>query len=254
MVEEVPVVLTLFDVLYVDGKSLMDHPYSERHRILEEVVRETDAVKITHPIVTDNPVELDGLMDEAVENGCEGLVIKSVDENSVYQAGSRGFLWIKYKRDYKSEMADTVDLVVVGAFAGRGRRAGTYGALLMASYDQDSDTFKTVCKLGTGFDDATLAMIPKILKDYRIEHIHPRVESKIEADYWFEPRKVLEVVGFELTLSPSHTCGLDVIKKGAGLAVRFPRFTGKWRDDKAPEDATAVKELIGMYRSQLKHV
>jgi DNA ligase-1 len=217
-------------------------------------VRETADVKITHPNATDNPAELDKLMDEAIENGCEGLVVKSMGVESVYRAGARGFLWIKYKREYKSEMADTVDLVAVGSFAGRGRRAGTFGALLMASYDDESDTFKTVCKLGTGFDDETLAMLPEIFEEYGINHVHPRVESNIEADYWFVPRKVLEVIGSELTLSPSHTCGLGVVKKGGGLAVRFPRFTGKWRDDKAPEDATTVKEIISMYRSQLKHI
>lgn len=251
--EEIPVVLTLFDVLCVDGKSLLNVPYLERRRIIEEIVRESNNVKITHPRITDNPKELDELMYEAIDNGCEGLVVKSVNEDSVYHAGSRGFQWIKYKKEYKSEMADTVDLVIVGAFAGQGRRAGTYGALLMASYDKKMDTFKTVCKLGTGFNDKILAELPKIFEGDRIDHIHPRVESKIKADYWFLPRKVLELIGSELTLSPSHTCGLDVIKKGAGLAIRFPRFTGKWRDDKAPEDVTTVKEIIRMYRSQLKH-
>jgi DNA ligase-1 len=143
-------------------------------------------------------------------------------------------------------------LVVVGAFAGRGRRAGTYGALLMAAYDEDADAFKTVCKLGTGFDDATLAKLPSLFKEYVVDHVHPRVESKIEADFWFVPTSVLEIRGAELTLSPSHTCGLDLVKAGAGLAVRFPRFTGRWRDDKAPHDATTVKEVVGMYKAQLK--
>ncbi|MCK4243840.1 DNA ligase, partial [Candidatus Bathyarchaeota archaeon] len=165
---------------------------------------------------------------------------------------ARGFLWIKYKRDYKSELIDTIDLVVVGAFAGRGRRAGTYGALLMAAYDTESDGFKTVSKLGTGFNDANLAKLPKTLKPYKIDHIHPRVDSQIEADYWFAPTVVLEVIGAELTLSPSHTCGLNIVREGAGLAIRFPRFTGKWRNDKSAEDATTVKEIVDMYKGQLK--
>jgi DNA ligase-1 len=193
-------------------------------------------------------------MDRAIEVGCEGLVLKSVAPESVYQAGARGFLWIKYKREYKSELADTLDLVAVGAFAGRGRRAGTYGALLMATYDEASDSFKTVCKLGTGFDDETLARLPKVFERYRLSHIHPRVDSKIVADFWFTPAKVLEVLGAELTLSPSHTCGLDAVKKDCGFAVRFPRFTGKWREDKAPEDATTVHEILSMYKAQLKQL
>lgn len=151
-------------------------------------------------------------------------------------------------------MQDTIDLVVVGAFAGRGRRAGTYGALLMAAYDPDSDSFKTTSKLGTGFDDATLARLPKTFEPYKLDHRHPRVDSQIEADYWLVPAVVMEVVGAELTLSPSHTCGLNKIKEGAGLAIRFPRFTGRWRDDKAPEDATTVQEIVEMYQSQLKKI
>jgi DNA ligase-1 len=251
-VEEIPVVLVLFDALFVDGKGLLDASYLRRREYLEQVIEESGDLKITHPLIVTEPEQLDEFMASAVENGCEGLVIKSIGEDSVYQAGARGFLWIKYKREYRSELADTLDLVVVGAFAGRGRRAGTYGALLMAAYDEDADAFKTICKLGTGFDDATLAKLPSLFKEHVVNHVHPRVESKIEADYWFTPTKVLEIRGAELTLSPSHTCGLDLVKTGAGLAVRFPRFTGRWRDDKAPHDATTVKEVVGMYKAQLK--
>ncbi|MCW4038988.1 MAG: ATP-dependent DNA ligase [Candidatus Bathyarchaeota archaeon] len=251
-VEEIPVILVLFDALFVDGAGLLDAPYLRRREYLEQVIEENGNVKITHPLIVTEPKQLDEFMASAVENGCEGLVIKSIREDSVYQAGARGFLWIKYKREYRSELVDTLDLVVVGAFAGRGRRGGTYGALLMAAYDEDSEAFKTVCKLGTGFDDATLAKLPSLFKEHVADHVHPRVESKIEADYWFVPTKVLEIRGAELTLSPSHTCGLDLVKVGAGLAVRFPRFTGRWRDDKAPHDATTVKEVVGMYKAQLK--
>jgi DNA ligase-1 len=253
-IAEIPVVLKLFDVLYLDGKTVIDSPYLNRREMLERIVKTNAQVQLTPSAIVKEPHELDQLMDGAIEAGCEGLVVKAVGSESIYHAGARGFLWIKYKREYKSEMADTVDLVVVGAFAGRGRRAGTYGALLMAGYDVPSNSFKTVCKLGTGFDDETLVRLPEDLKEYRLSHSDPRVDSKIEADYWFAPGRVLEVVGAELTLSPTHTCGIDAIKKGSGLAVRFPRFTGKLRDDKAPEDATTVKELLSMYRSQLKRV
>jgi DNA ligase-1 len=251
-VEEIPVVFVLFDALFVEGKGLLDESYLRRREYLERVIEENMKLKITQPLIVTEPEQLDEFMVTAVENGCEGLVIKSIRDDSVYQAGARGFLWIKYKRDYKSELADTLDLVVVGAFAGRGRRAGTYGALLMAAYDEDEDAFKTVCKLGTGFNDATLAELPSLFKEHVVDHIHPRVESKIEADYWFVPIKVLEIRGSELTLSPNHTCGLDLMKTDAGLAVRFPRFTGRWREDKTPQDATTVKEIVGMYKAQLK--
>jgi DNA ligase-1 len=175
-------------------------------------------------------------------------------EDSVYQAGARGWLWIKYKRDYKSEMTDTVDLVVVGAFHGRGRRAGTYGALLLTAYNPDKDVFETVTKCGTGFTDKDLAELPRILQKHTISHRHSRVQSIIEADVWFEPIIVIEILGAEITLSPIHVCAMDVIRKGSGLAIRFPRFTGNYRLDKSAEDATSSDEIVKMYRSQLKTI
>jgi DNA ligase-1 len=149
-------------------------------------------------------------------------------------------------------MQDTVDLAVVGAFAGRGRRGGTYGALLLAAYDEKDDVFRTACKCGSGFKDEDLAKLPEILETYKINHRHPRVDSKIMADTWLVPGLVLEVIGAEITLSPIHTCGMNSIRPGAGLAIRFPRFTGKYRTEKSPEDATTTKEIVEMYRSQLK--
>jgi DNA ligase-1 len=237
-----------------DGVSLIETPYLKRRKKLENIIVETDRLKLAKKVIIDNSKQLDQHMDDAVEKGCEGLVLKSLSEDSIYRAGSRGFLWVKYKREYKSEMADSVDLVAVGAFAGFGRRAGTYGALLMASYDKKTDSFYTVCKLGSGFNDDTLSKLPEIFEPYVKENIHPRVNSKIKADYWFSPSLVLEVIGSELTVSPSHTCGLDLFKEGSGLAIRFPRFSGKWRKDKSLEDSTSVDEIIEMYKLQLKRI
>jgi DNA ligase-1 len=217
-------------------------------------VEESDRVKIAKHIITGNPKELERFFLEAIEEGCEGLVCKSVAEDSIYQAGARGWLWIKYKRDYKSEMTDTVDLVVIGAFHGRGKRAGAYGALLLATYNPDADTFETVTKCGTGFTDEDLAKLPKKLEKHVIQHKHPRVQSMIEADVWFEPAVVIEILGAEITLSPIHVCAMDAIRKGSGLAIRFPRFTGNYRIDKAAEDATTVEEIVAMYKRQLKKI
>jgi len=252
--EEYPVSLFMFDALYVDGKDLTLEPYPVRRKVLEKAVKESERVKIAKYIITDDAKELEKFFLEAIENGCEGLVCKSIAEDSVYQAGARGWLWIKYKRDYKSEMTDTVDLVVVGAFHGRGRRAGTYGALLLAAYNPENDTFETVTKCGTGFTDEDLAKLPEMMKKHVISHRHPRVNSVIEADVWFEPAVVIEVLGAEITLSPIHTCALDAIRKGSGLAIRFPRFTGNYRLDKAAEDATSVNEIVEMYQRQLKKI
>ncbi|MDD3792966.1 MAG: ATP-dependent DNA ligase, partial [Candidatus Bathyarchaeota archaeon] len=198
--------------------------------------------------------ELEEFFEEAIEEGCEGLMCKSITKDSVYQAGSRGWLWIKYKRDYRSEMTDTVDLVVVGAFHGRGKRAGAYGTLLLATYNPEDDTFETVTKCGTGFTDKDLSELYAKLQKHLVPKKNSRVKSTLEADVWFEPFLVLEILGAEVTLSPIHLAALDSIRKGSGLAIRFPRFTGKYRTDKNPEDATTSKEITEMYNLQLKKI
>jgi DNA ligase-1 len=252
--EEYPISLFMFDALYIDGKDLTLEPYPIRRRNLEKIIEQSDHIKVADYIVTDNLDELERFFEKAVQSGCEGLVCKSVAKDAVYQAGARGWLWIKYKRDYKSEMTDTVDLVVVGAFHGRGKRAGTYGALLLAAYNPEKDMFETVTKCGTGFTDEDLKKLPKIMEKHQIPRRHPRVNSTLDADIWFEPKVVIENIGAEITLSPIHVCAMNAIRKGSGLAIRFPRFTGNYRLDKSAEDATSVKEIIEMYRSQLKKV
>jgi len=252
--EEYPVSLFAFDVLSVDGKDMTQKTYPVRHKMLEKIIEKSDRVRPAEYLIADDPNELEKFFEKAVENGCEGVLCKSMSEESVYQAGARGWLWIKYKRDYKSEMTDTVDLVVVGAFHGRGKRGGTYGALLLAAYDPDEDEFETVTKCGTGFTDEDLAKLPNMMEKHRLPRKSPRVNSTLEADVWFEPKVVIEVIGAEITLSPIHTAAMDEIRKGSGLAIRFPRFTGNYRLDKAAEDATTIKEIMDMYQSQLKKV
>jgi len=252
--QEYPVSLHVFDALYIDGKDLTLKPYDRRHKTLEKAIIQTDRVKPAEYLITDNPDELEKFFEKAIQDGCEGVICKSLTEDSVYQAGARGWLWIKYKRDYKSEMTDTVDLVIVGAFHGRGKRGGTYGALLLAAYDPEEDEYETVTKCGTGFTDEDLARLPKMLEKHRLPHKSPRVNSTLEADIWFEPETVIEVIGAEITLSPIHTAAMDRIRKGSGLAIRFPRFTGNYRLDKAAEDATTITEIVEMYQRQLKKV
>jgi len=251
---EHPITLFMFDILYVDGKDLTLQPYPVRHRHLEKVIEQTDNVQVAESIIAEDPEQLEQFFEKTVESGSEGIMCKSVNQDSVYQAGARGWLWIKYKRDYRSEMTDTVDLVVVGALHGRGKRAGTYGTYLLAAYNPDKDIFETITKVGTGFTDADLDKLPKLLNKHKISHKHPRVDSNLDMDVWFEPSVVLEIRGAELTLSPVHTCAMNVIREKSGLAIRFPRFTGKYRVDKSAEDATTTEELVEMYRSQLKKI
>ena len=250
MAKEFPVTLFAFDCLLRGDEDLTARPYTERRKALEAALSPNGGTRHSTVRVTDDVKEAEAFFDEALQAGCEGLMAKGL--NSTYEAGARGFQWIKFKKEYSAAMSDTIDLVVVGAFAGRGKRAGSYGALLMAAYDDQADVFRTTCKLGTGFADEALLALPEKLKGARRDRKPPRVDSKLEPDEWFEPEMVLEVRGAEITVSPVHTCAWDAVRPGAGLAVRFPRFTGRWRDDKGPEDATTAKELLQMYRRQLK--
>lgn len=249
-----PISLFTFDLLYVDGKDLTLEPFTARRKALEKTIIVNECIKTATQKIVNNPKDLEDFFEEAIEEGCEGLMCKSVGKDSIYQAGNRGWLWIKYKRDYKSEMTDTVDLVVVGALYGRGKRAGAYGALLLATYNPESDMFETVTKCGTGFTDKDIADLYKMLQKHVVPRKNSRVSSTIEADVWFEPSLVLEILGAEVTLSPIHTSAMDSIRKGSGLAIRFPRFTGKYRTDKSPQDATTSKEIVEMYQGQLKQI
>ncbi len=124
----------------------------------------------------------------------------------------------------------------------------------MATYNKKLDVFETVTKCGTGFTDKDLALLPEMLRKHEIPRKPSRVQSLLVADVWFEPVIVMEILGAEITLSPIHTCAMDSIRKGSGLAIRFPRFTGKYRTDKSPEDATTSAEVVEMYRAQLKKI
>lgn len=257
--QEYPTKVFLFDCLFLNGEELLDKPYPERRKILESIVKTTDSVELAKAKIIKTSRDLEEFMMQAVGDGCEGIIVKSVRADAVYEAGARGWKWIKYKRDYRSEMIDTIDLVVVGAFYGKGRRSGTYGALLCAAYNSERDVFETVCKVGSGFTDSQLAELPSILGPYITKQKPPNVDvsEMMEPDVWVYPKIVMEVLGAEITLSPVHTCGKDIIQKEfnkeAGLAIRFPRFVN-WRPDKGPTDATTSGEIFEMYLRQLKKV
>jgi DNA ligase-1 len=246
-VDDVPVSLFCFDLLYADGEDLTRLPYLERRERLAEAVGLSPALRLAAAEPAADVPALEAVFQRAVADGCEGLVCKSLAPDAGYRAGARGWLWIKLKRDYRTELRDTMDLVVVGALYGRGRRAGGYGALLLAAYDPASDTFQTVTRCGAGFSDADLAGLPGRMASLVRDHRPARVDANQTPDVWFEPGVVIEVLAAELTPSPNYTAGRAGLGD-SGLALRFPRFTGRWRDDKGPEDATTTDELVQLYR------
>jgi len=233
--KKIPVRLYLFELLYLNGKTYLHEDYPARHKALEKIVKKSNEIQVAGRIITDKLEDIEDFFNESLDKGYEGIIAKSCAKDSVYKAGTRGWLWIKWKKDYMKKLKDTFDLVVVGAFAGKGKRAGNYGALLCAVYNKEKDQFETFTKLGTGFTDKVLAQLPKRLAKYRLLHKPARLEIKkeLKPDFFFEPGLVLEVLGAEITKSPIHS---------AGLALRFPRFI-RFRDDKSPEQATTTKEI-----------
>jgi DNA ligase-1 len=248
--KKIPVRYMLFDVLYVDGESVMHKSYPQRREKLESIVEGSKYIALANRKVSSELDDIDDFFQECINKNLEGIVCKSCADDSYYKAGGREWTWIKWKKEYISELSDTLDLVIIGAFSGRGRRSGTYGALLCAAYNSDEDTFQTVCKLGTGFSDEQLSNLPKKLEDVKVDKRPARaaVAKEMKPDFWFTPKYVLEILGSEITKSPVHTCNWKDEEK-QGLALRFPRFI-RWREEKSPEQATSSKEILQMYKGQ----
>jgi len=249
-VQEYPITVNFFDVLFLDGRSCLDYSYSKRRKLLEEIVIQNDFAKLIPMSIVKSENQLEEFLESSINSGCEGLMLKIPD--APYRAGARGNNWLKLKREYRNELGDSLDLVVIGAFFGKGRRTGRYGTLLLATYNDEQDTFPSICKVGTGFTDENLDQFYQILSDKVTLKKNPRVESEMEADVWFSPELVIEVVASEITLSPVHKTAINMVRKGSGLALRFPKFTGKIRFEKEAEDASTGQEVVALYNGQTK--
>ena len=249
-VSDYPITVNFFDVLYYNQTDYLEKPYMERRKTLENIIKENNFAKLVPMSIVGNEGDVTESLENSINSGCEGLMLKVID--SPYRAGTRGNNWLKLKREYQNELGDSLDLVVVGAFFGRGRRTGKYGTLLLSSYNSESDTFPTICKVGTGFTDENLDQLFQILSNKVTLKKNPRVVSTMEADIWFEPELVLEIVASEISLSPIHKTGLNMVRKDIGFALRFPKFTGKIRSEKSAEDASVDEEVLALYKNQKK--
>jgi DNA ligase-1 len=249
-VAKYPITVNFFDILFSDEKNCMDMKYLERRKLLEKIIKQDNFARLIPMSVIESEEQILEVLENSINSGCEGLMLKHLD--STYRAGIRGSNWLKLKREYQNELGDSLDLVVVGAFFGKGRRTGKYGTLLLASYNDEEDTFPSICKVGTGFTDESLDQLYQILSPKVTLKKNPRIVSEMEADVWFEPELVIEIVASEITQSPIHKTALDKIKENAGLALRFPKFTGKIRTEKNSEDASTDEEVIALYKVQKK--
>ncbi|MHA1800062.1 MAG: ATP-dependent DNA ligase [Candidatus Helarchaeota archaeon] len=254
MVKEYLINYFIFDILYLNGEDLTNLPFLKRKEILKSIIVENH-LKLAEYKIIDNVEDFKTFFEVSLKQGSEGLIAKSIDSKSIYQAGSRGFLWIKFKESYQEKIGDTIDLVIVAGNLGKGRRAGVYGALFGAVYNENTDSFEVATKVASGFTDELNDMFIERLKPLKIEIKDPRVipPNNVKPDQWFKPEIVIEVKGDEITLSPTYNVASSEIEEGKGLSIRFPRFI-TIREDKNPEDATTTSELIQIYKEQEKTI
>ncbi len=243
---DVPVAAFFFDLLYLNGRNQLAAPLSERKRLLIKHLSPDNLSCIGDFICTDELSEVEDYFHKAISKGAEGVVIKGA--STAYEAGHRGWSWIKFKREYEKALADTFDVVIVGATYGKGSRAGRYGSILVAAFDPKTNRYYSFTKVGAGLTDKLLTALPRLLKPYCIPGRHRLLQTGMQMDVWFEPAKVVEISGADLTLSQVHMVARDRLKTG-GIALRFPRLL-RLRDDKSPEQATTVGEIWEIYRKR----
>jgi len=227
MIEKIPLELNLFDILYADGESLIDTKFTERRKKLEESVEESDKIKLAEQLVTKKVDEAEAFYKRALELGHEGLMAKRLD--AVYEPGNRGKKWLKIK-----PTMENLDLVIIGAEWGEGRRAHLLGSFLVGAYDPETGEFLPVGKVGSGFTDEDLIEFTKMLKPLIV-----REEGKFVE---IQPKVVIEVTYQEIQKSPKYK---------SGFALRFPRFVAL-REDKSPEEADTIERVAQLYELQEK--
>ncbi|MBP9716342.1 MAG: ATP-dependent DNA ligase [Candidatus Levybacteria bacterium] len=244
-----PLKAFVFDILYKDGEQLLDKPLTERMEILDKVLPIDDVlIRTKNQTVIDSTI-LQGLLDDAISKGLEGLVIKKLQ--SPYEAGGRNFNWVKLKRHSDGELSDTIDCVLLGYITGRGKRVEFgAGALLVGVYDKGRDEFVSISRIGTGLSDDEWREIHARADKIKVDHKPARVNSTIEPSVWIKPEIVIEVLADEITRSPLHTAGKTETENG--FALRFPRLVSFRDKDKKPEDATDVKEIKRLFEIQYK--
>jgi len=225
MIKKIPLELNLFDVLYVDGDGMIDTPFSERRKKLEEIISQNERIRLAEQLVTTSADEAEEFYQRALELGHEGLMAKRLD--SVYEPGNRGKKWLKIK-----PTMEDLDLVIIGAEWGEGRRAHLLGSFLVAAFDPHSGEFVPVGKVGSGFTDEDLAEFTRMLKPLIVREEGKYVE--------IEPKVVIQVTYQEIQKSPKYE---------SGFALRFPRYVAL-REDKSPEEADTIERIAQLYEFQ----
>ncbi|RKP39907.1 ATP-dependent DNA ligase [Dimargaris cristalligena] len=250
---KVAVCIFAFDLLYLNGRSLLRESLVQRRAKLLDAFQTVDGdFQFAKAVVATEVETIQTFLDESIRDNCEGLMVKTLDgEEATYEPSKRSRNWLKVKKDYIMGIGDSLDLVVVGAYLGRGKRTGVYGGYLLACYNPDSEQYETICKIGTGFSEADLESHYSEFKDLIISQ--PRsyysFGDSAKPDVWFNAKVVWEVKAADLSISPVYKAGIGKVDNNRGISLRFPRFI-RIRDDKSAEDATSSDQVAEMYQSQ----
>ncbi len=247
---KVQVALYAFDCLYLNGEPLLRKPMHERRDALYSAFREVPGEFFFVTEKTSRDVdELQVFLDESIKANTEGLIVKTLD--ATYEPSKRSLNWLKLKKDYMEGCGDSLDLVPIGAWLGRGKRTGVYGAYLLACYDEDGEWYQSICKIGTGFSEVILEELSDAVQPFVVDgpRSYYQVSDAMKPDVWFEPKHVWEVKAADLSISPVHKAAAGLVDPQKGIALRFPRFLRR-REDKEPEMATTAEQVADFYNAQ----
>ncbi|KAM0996675.1 hypothetical protein ACFX14_006744 [Malus domestica] len=249
---KVEVCIFSFDMLYLNGRPLIQEQLKVRRECLyDSFVEEAGFFQFATALTSNDIDEIQKFLDAAVSSSSEGLIIKTLNKDATYEPSKRSLNWLKLKKDYMDSIGDSLDLVPIAAFHGRGKRTGVYGAFLLACYDSNNEEFQSICKVGTGLTEAMLEersaslltkMIPKPKPYYRYS-------DSLNPDVWFDPSEVWEVKAADLTISPVHRAAVGIVDANKGISLRFPRLI-RVREDKPPEQATSSEQVAELYNAQ----
>jgi len=251
---KVQVIVQAFDLMYLNGKSLLSKSMKERRSLLHKhfapVEGKFQFAKALDAVEDGDTTVLEQFLDAAVKGQCEGLMVKTMVD--IYEPSRRSLNWLKLKKDYLDGCGDSFDLVPLGAYFGRGKRTGVYGAYLLACYDEDTEEFQSVCKIGTGFSDEDLQSLSASLNEHKLDGGKSSqyvVSDTLEPDVWFDAVQVWEIKAADLSKSSTHRGAIGKLEEGRGIGLRFPRFE-RIREDKRPDQATNSEQVLEMYYNQ----